>query len=132
MIGLVPEQICPGELGKRLADQDLYVLQSGEPVLERLEFRSYSTNNPGWCLTSKLPIVSPSGIILGLIGISKDVRTAVSINDIPTGIASALRYLEDHYHDPIGPSDLAGLAKVTTNRFGRIIHRMDVSRGFML
>ncbi len=123
MIGCRPHDVCPGELGSVLTEQDSQVLRTGRPIMDRLELHWYSPNIPGWCLTTKLPIMDEAGKVVGIIGISKDIRAPVSIQEIPDGVAAALRHLEEHFSDPITPPGLANLAKLTPPRFARIIKR---------
>ena len=124
MIGCRPYEICPGELGNLLTEQDSQVLRSGRPILDRLELHWYSPNIPGWCLTTKLPIFNDSSKVIGIIGISKDVRAPVAVEEIPDGVAAALRKLEENFSEPLTPSSLAKLAKLPSTRFARIIKRI--------
>lgn len=124
MIGCCPTDICPGELGKVLAEQDAQVLRSGQPILDRLELHWYSPQTPGWCLTTKLPILDDKGVVVGILGVSQDVRLPVETDEIPQGVAAALRYLEDHFQSEVSPSSLAREAKLSPTRFARIIKRV--------
>lgn len=123
MIGRRPLEFCPGELGRVPSEQDETILRTGKPILERLELHWYSPNKPGWCLTTKLPIRDDAGKVVGIIGISKDVRLPIAPQEIPAGVAAALRHLESHYGDFITPTVLAAIAKLTAVRFARIIKR---------
>jgi hypothetical protein len=92
-------------------DQDAEVLHTGRPIVERLELHWYSPHKPGWCLTTKLPRRDAAGRVIGIIGISKDVRSPVAPQEIPAGVAAALRRLETSYADPITPGQLAHTAR---------------------
>jgi AraC-like DNA-binding protein len=65
-----------------------------------------------------------TGVVTGIIGISKDVRTPVAPQEIPAGVAAALARLETSYADPLTPSALARIAKLPAARFARIIKRI--------
>jgi AraC-like DNA-binding protein len=67
---------------------------------------------------------SDTGEVTGLIGISKDVRSPIAPQEIPGGVASALRRLEHDYAEPLGPADLAKTAQLSPVRFARIIKRV--------
>jgi len=125
MLGRRPCDICPGDFGRIPAQQDAHVLRTGRPIIERLELQWHSPHKPIWCLTTKLPMRDAAGTVTGLIGISKDVRSPVAPQDIPTGVAAALAQLEAGYADPLTPSELARIAKLPPARFARIIKRIN-------
>ena len=124
MLGRRPCDICPGEFGRKPSEQDAYILRTGKPIIERLELHWYLPHKPVWCLTTKLPMRDATGEITGIIGFSKDVRTPVATDDIPTGVAAALDRLESAYATPINPPGLARIAKLPSARFARIIKRI--------
>lgn len=124
VIGKRAIDICPGEIGKILDEQDRVVLTNGTPIVELLEMHWYSPNTPGWCLTTKLPIFDKEGRVQGIIGISQDVHTPISNDDIPPGVTTALRHLEQNYAEAVSPSSLAEIAKLSPARFARVIKRI--------
>ena len=124
LLGRRPRDICPGDFGRIPSEQDEFVLRTGRPIVGRLELHWYAPHKPGWCLTTKIPMRDISGKVTGLIGISKDVRSAVAPQEIPAGVAAALRRLEQHYAEPLTPSALAKIAGLPAARFARVIKRI--------
>jgi PAS domain S-box-containing protein len=124
VIGRQACEICPGDLGLNLTQQDRQVLEDGKPIIELLELHWRTPHRPVWCLTTKLPIRNEAGEILGLIGISQDVRTPIATDEIPAGVATALRLLEQQYASSISASSLAAAAELSPARFARIIKRI--------
>jgi AraC-like DNA-binding protein len=124
MIGRRPCDVCPGDYGRIPSEQDSYVLRTGKSIIEHLELHWYLPHRPVWCLTTKLPMLNAAGEVIGLIGISKDVRSAIATEDIPRGVAAALAHLEKAYGDPLTPADLARIASLPAARFARIIKRI--------
>jgi AraC-like DNA-binding protein len=117
-------EVCPGEYGRIPTEQDRQVLRSGLPIIERLELFWLRPNQPVWGLTSKLPIRDEVGRVMGLIGLSKDLTTLVSREEVPVAAAQALRYLETAFAEPISPSSLARMAGMSGARFARIVKRV--------
>jgi AraC-like DNA-binding protein len=124
MIGRRPCEICPGDYGLIPTEQDMQVLRTGRPIVERLELFWRRPHVPVWGLTSKLPIRDESGGITGLIGISKDLASPASREDIPPELAEALRSLEAAFGEPVRPSSLARKAGMTPVRFARAVKRI--------
>ncbi len=124
MLGRRPCDVCPGDYGRIPTEQDEQVLRTGRPIIERLELFWRRPNVPVWGLTSKLPIRDERGQVTGLIGISKDLASPVSRDDVSSEVARVLRYLETAYEDPVSPSSLARKAGMTAVRFARTIKRI--------
>ncbi len=123
VLGQRPCDICPGDYGRIPSAQDAAVLRTGRPLLDHLELHWYAPHKPGWCLTTKLPMRDASGAVIGLIGISRDVRAPIETRDIPVEFAAALDHFENNMADSVTPSALARRARLTPSRFARLMKR---------
>src|SRR5512136_2542072 len=74
VLGRRPCDICQGDFGRLPSEQDAHVLRTGKPLLDHLEQQWYLPWRPVWCLTTKLPLRDAIGKIIGIVGISRDVR----------------------------------------------------------
>jgi PAS domain S-box-containing protein len=124
LVGRHVRDIFPPELGERYAAQDQRVLRTGRPIVDLLELHWYARGRPGWCLTTKLPLRNDQGQIIGLVGISRDLRAPGDKEAIPASLASTLEHLEAHYAEPISPAGLARHAGLPLFRFERLIKRI--------
>ncbi len=61
------------DLARRYHDDDLQVLQTGEPILNREEPFEWKDGSRGWYLTSKYPLRDAAGSVAGLVGLARDV-----------------------------------------------------------
>ncbi len=123
VLGKRPCDICPGDFGRIPSAQDAAVLHTGRPLLDHLELHWYTPHKPGWCLTTKLPMRDASGDIIGLIGISRDVRAPIETHDIPVEFAAALDHFENNVAASVTPSVLARRARLAPHRFARLMKR---------
>jgi AraC-like DNA-binding protein len=123
VLGKRPRDICPGDFGSIPSQQDAEVLRTGRAILDHLELHWYAPHEPGWCLTTKLPIRDTTGAVVGLIGISRDVRAPIRTREIPPRVARALNELEANVAEPATPAALAGKAGLPPHRFARIMKR---------
>jgi len=124
LVGRHVREVFPRELGGLYAEQDQKVLRTGRPIIDHLELHWYAHRRPGWCLTTKLPMRNQHGAIVGVVGISRDLRAPGDRDAIPASLASTLEYLEKHCDEPISPSSLAKLAGLPPVRFARLIKRI--------
>jgi len=98
--------------------------QNGTSIIDHLELHWYAHRRPGWCLTTKLPMRNQAGRIIGVMGISRDLRAPGDRETIPMSLASTLEYLENHCDESISPSSLARRAGIPPVRFARLIKRI--------
>lgn len=123
VVGRRPCDICPGDLGRLPAEQDAQVLRTGRPLLDHLEQQWYLPHKPVWCLTTKLPLRAASGKVVGLIGISRDVRSPMDPRNIPAELATALETFENNLGEPATPTTLARRARLPPAKFARLMRR---------
>jgi len=124
LIGRHVGEIFPRELADLYASQDQAVLRTGRSVIDHLELHWYALRRPGWCLTTKLPMRDEEGNIIGVVGISRDLRAPGDSETIPVSLASTLEYLENHCDEVILPRTLAQRAGLSPVRFARLIKRI--------
>ena len=124
LIGRHVREIFPKDLAELYAGQDQAVLQTGRTIIDHLELHWYARRRPGWCLTTKVPVKNAEGIIVGLVGISRDLRAPGDRETIPASLASAVEFLQNHCDESISPSSLAKLAGLPSVRFARLVKRI--------
>jgi AraC-like DNA-binding protein len=124
VLGKRPRDICPGDFGDVPSRQDAAVLRTGRPILDHLELHWYAPHQPGWCFTTKLPLRDADGAIVGLVGISRDVRAPIQTHEIPAQVAAALNHLEANLAEPVSSATLARRAGLPPHRFARLLKRL--------
>jgi AraC-like DNA-binding protein len=115
-------EVFPKRLAELYATQDQTVLRTGRPIIDHLELHWYARRQPGWCLTTKFPLRDATRSIVGVVGISRDLRAPGEA--IPATLARTLEYLENHCEDAISPRALAARANLPSVRFARLIKRI--------
>jgi PAS domain S-box-containing protein len=124
LIGRRVHDIFPADLARRYAAQDEAVLRTGRPIVDRLELHWYERRRAGWCLTTKLALRDNNRAIIGLAGISRDLRAPGDRESIPATLAGTLEYLETHFGEDISPASLARRTGLSSIRFARLIKRI--------
>jgi len=80
------------EFGKRTMLDDLRIMKTKQPLIGLIESRRMKDGRVNWTTTSKLPIYDKDGILIGLMGITRE------INDLKENEIN-LQYLATH--DPL-------------------------------
>ena len=76
LIGRTADEVFPGDLGRRIAEQDRLILRSARSLKGELELHIYRDGGEGWCLTWKEPLFDRGRKVMGLVGLSRDLRSA--------------------------------------------------------
>jgi len=124
LIGRRADEVFPAPLGESYRAQDEAVLNSGAAVLNQLELHFYVTGGRGWCLTNKLPLHDHDNQVIGLVGISKDLRAANERSEDYSAVAKAVQHIQKNPGESLRVSELAKQAKLSTYQFEQRIRKL--------
>lgn len=133
VLGKTDFELFPSELAERYHADDLYVLQTGQPILNREERITRPDGTLGWQLTSKVPLRDSAGKVVGLVGIAHDITErkqaaqelqnyAEKLQDL---VAERTRALEEAQERLLNQTRLATLGQVA----GSIAHELRTPLG---
>jgi len=123
LIGRRADELFPAPLGESYRAQDESVLRSGRTILNQLELHFYASHRRGWCITNKLPLLDRQGLVIGLVGISKDLQSAIAGSEDYAAIAQAVRYIHENFGEPLRVKELASRAGLSEYQFERRIRK---------
>ena len=73
LIGKTDHDFFERQYADAARSDELAIIQTGQPILGRLEKESLANGQVRWALTSKMPLQSPDGQIVGTFGLSRDI-----------------------------------------------------------
>ena len=73
IIGKTDFDFFPQELAEQYYADEQAVIQSGQPLLNRIELVVDQEGQQKWYLTTKVPLYDNSGAVVGLVGMSRDI-----------------------------------------------------------
>ncbi len=117
LIGRTVLDIFPAPMGESYYEQDKEVLERGTPLNDLLELHLYIRGEPGWCITNKMPLKRDDGAILGLIGMSKDLRLPANEARGYQELSESIRYIQKHYGEPLRVEELARMSSLSVYQF---------------
>jgi AraC-like DNA-binding protein len=124
LIGKTPDEVFPFPLGKSYRTQDEVILSTGEPILNRLELHLYPSGETGWCLTNKVALRGRHGEVVGLVGISRDLRAPSSKSEEFARLAEVIQYIQSHYGETLNVRQLAKRADLSVYQFEQRIGKL--------
>ena len=61
------------EHAKAAYDDEQYIVKTGQNIVGKLEKENWLDGTEGWSLTNKMPLRNKNGVIIGTLGVSKDI-----------------------------------------------------------
>lgn len=119
LLGRTPNEVLGAPLGDRFAVQDREVIRSGKPLLSQLELHLYPNGEVGWCMTTKLPLRDTRNKVVGLVGVSQDLRIPNIQTEEYQQMATAIAYAERHLSNPPSVTKLTELARMSRYQLDR-------------
>jgi AraC-like DNA-binding protein len=89
-----------------------------------LELHLYPGRQPGWCLTCKQPLRDPAGRVVGLAGISRDLKADEGSHPAYSRLAAVVQYIQDNYVQPLNLKQLAAMADMSVAQLERYFHKV--------
>ena len=124
LLGLTAEMVFPERFGPLYTEQDRRVLASGRELADQLELHLYYGNQPVWCLTHKLALREPSGRIVGLAGISRDLQSPQASHPAFQKLAAVDAHIKLHFARPISLAELTAIAGLSVAQLERHCKRI--------
>lgn len=119
LVGRTSRDVFPPPLGERYLAQDRVVCATGTPITARLELHLFPGRREGWCLTDKVPVRGADGRVVGLAGLSRDLRVPPAGTAGLEAVAAAAAHIESHVADGLRVEELAGIAGMSPYQFNR-------------
>ncbi|QGJ69919.1 Virulence regulon transcriptional activator VirF [Planctomycetales bacterium 10988] len=124
LIGRTATELWQGPLGRSFREQDLTVIRTGVPLLSQLELHLYPPGNVGWCLTTKLPLRDQRRKIIGLVGVSQDLRLPDSATKEYQHLAETIHLVEKNLEAIRTVPEFAKRAKLSRYQLDRRMQRL--------
>lgn len=124
LLGKTAEQVFPSRFGQIYTAQDQAVVQLDSSLIDQLELHLYPGRQPGWCLTSKVPLHDAQKRVLGVAGISRDLQAAEGTHPAYQRLAIAAKYIQDNFAQPLKLTDLATLINMSVAQIERYFHKI--------
>jgi len=124
VIGRSPSQLFGAELGVHYEKQDRTVLDRGRALINLLELHVYASREEGWCLTTKLPLRDKRNVVIGLVGVSQDLKMPDLSSEDFQHIADAIDIAQENLLATTTVAMMADTAKMSAYQFDRRMKRV--------
>lgn len=118
IVGRTDHDFIPAYLADHYIRDDQQVL-AGQEVWGRVELVLRHASHADWHITTKIPLRSPDGRVIGLAGMSRDMQLTANIASPLHWFAPVLDYIRDQLAEPIEIDRLARLVGMSPRSFQR-------------
>ena len=101
MIGKTDYDFLPPEEAKKTFEDDNQIIQTGQPIINKIEKITYKDGTKKWVSVTKIPRYNPDGDIIGTMGISRDITEWKLTEEKLQEEHNLLQTLMDNIPDPI-------------------------------
>ena len=98
---------------------DLEVMRSGQPIVNRVEAAPESMGSPRMVVTNKVPLYDSKGKVIGVAGFSREVNQLNTQVQSVERFAKVIQYLHTHLGSSLQTDDLARMAHLSSSQFVR-------------
>jgi PAS domain S-box-containing protein len=119
VLGACDADFFPGHLVENYTRDDNVVLSSGTPIIDRVELVRNADGSIDWYNTSKVPVSGRNGAIIGIAGITRDMKKMHSNNVRFLSLAPVLETILSDYAHPLSVASLAAKVSLSVSQFDR-------------
>ncbi|HSJ02340.1 MAG: helix-turn-helix domain-containing protein [Verrucomicrobium sp.] len=118
-LGVSDAIIHPPSIAKAIREDDLQVMRTGQPIIDRVEALFVRTRAKDWFLTTKLPIFDAAGKVIGVMGFVRPYRPGTSGGVEDHQLQRVVEHIHQHYRERIPVAELARIAHLSDRQLNR-------------
>lgn len=123
-IGKTDHDFFPTQRADEYRADDLTVLESGEPIINRIESAPEAAGSPRLVMTSKIPLHDHRGRVIGIAGFSRQIEHIRESSGTADAFANVVEYLHRNCGEPLTTPELAAMANLSVPQFERRFRRV--------
>ncbi len=117
VVGKTDWDFYPEQIAREIIQDDRSVIETGRPIVNKLEVIVDQSGRLLWVLTTKRPARDREGRICGVMGLTRPVGTTDMLPEGYRQFSKVIAYVEEHYRTPLEVSELARIACLSESQF---------------
>jgi PAS domain S-box-containing protein len=119
LLGLTDYDVFPRHLAEKYVRDDDQVRLTGERIVNVIELVIHFGKATDWYSSTKVPVRDETGKIVGLAGITRDIKKMESGSRHFTEMGDVFDYVMGHYPESIDMAKLASIVCLSISQFER-------------
>lgn len=124
VIGRSDYDFSPDSLADAFYADDKLVMETGQPILNRIELVPTRDGSLDWLSTSKIPLYDDFGQIIGLAGVSRIIRDSESVYADNPEMYRIVNFVRTHYRDKLTVADMAREGGISVSSQERLFRKV--------
>jgi AraC-like DNA-binding protein len=117
VLGKADWDFYPEQIAREIIEDDRSVIESGRPIVNKLEVIVDESGRLLWVLTTKTPARNKRGEICGVMGLTRPVGTTDMLPNGYRQFSKVIDHVEEHYRSQLEISELARIACLSESQF---------------
>ena len=117
VLGKADWDFYPEQIAREIIEDDRSVIESGRPIVNKLEVIVDESGHLLWVLTTKTPARNKQGEICGVMGLTRPVGTTDMLPNGYRQFSKVIGHVEEHYRSALEISELARIAGLSESQF---------------
>jgi AraC-like DNA-binding protein len=117
VLGKADWDFYPEQIAREIIQDDRSVIESGRPIVNKLEVIVDEGGHLLWVLTTKTPARNKQGEICGVMGLTRPVGTTDMLPNGYRQFSKVIDHVEEHYRSALEISELARIAGLSESQF---------------
>lgn len=117
VIGKSDWDFYPEQIAREIIEDDRTVIETGRPIVNKLEVIVDEYCRLVWVSTTKIPAQNEEGAICGLMGLTRVVDTTGMLPAGSDRFAKVIEYIEANYRGSLEVAELARIACLSESQF---------------
>jgi AraC-like DNA-binding protein len=119
LLGVSDSTIHPHLVARAIREDDLQVMRTGQPIVDRVEALYARTRAKDWFLTTKLPLYGAAGAVIGVMGFVRPYFGTPGTAGSDAQIQRVVAYIHEHYRERMPVEQLARIASMSDRQLNR-------------
>ncbi|MFN3148478.1 helix-turn-helix domain-containing protein [Bremerella sp.] len=119
VVGKTDLDLHPRYLAERYMAEDRQVMESGIPLPNQIWLVPSKPGELKWFISSKMPLRSATGEVIGIAGVMRDLEKAKSAATSFDAFQKVVNYVLRNYEQPLRVNELAAMVHLSVSQFDR-------------
>ena len=124
LLGRDDAAIHPPNVVRAVRADDLEVMRTRRPLVDRVETLFTVTNAKDWFLTTKVPIIDEQGEVIGIMGHVRPFHGGRGVADENPQLRRVVEHIQAHFQEPMVVEEMAKVASLSVRQLGRHFQRV--------
>ncbi|MEX0325571.1 MAG: helix-turn-helix domain-containing protein [Puniceicoccaceae bacterium] len=123
LIGRTDYDYSPDFLADAFLADDRMVMETGEPILNRIELVPTADGSLDWLSTTKVPLYGREGDIAGLAGVTRRIRDSDTVYADHPEMHHIVDFVRAHYREKLSVADMARVGGISVSSQERLFRK---------